>query len=176
MYRSHGLEIDDKHFEILIAQMLRKVRVDSAGDTRLLPGSVIEQFEFRQVNMELMSCVKIEEPGDTRFRVGDCVPRDEVERENLRVEADGERGAEWTRPTPASASTQLLGITRAAVRSDSFVAAASVQEATKVLTAAAVAGKVDYLAGLKENVILGRLVPAGTGFQAYREAEVCLRP
>ena len=176
MYRTHGVEIDDKHFEIVIAQMLRKVHVDSAGDTRFLPGSVIDEIEFRQVNMALMSCVKIEDPGDTRFRVGDCVPRDQFERENLRVDADGERKAEWTQPTPASASTQLLGITRAAVRSDSFVAAASDQEATKVLTAAALAGKVDYLAGLKENVMLGRLVPAGTGFQAYRQAEVCLRP
>ena len=125
--------------------------------------------------MELMSRVKIEDPGDTRLRVGDCVPRDQLERENLRVDASGERKAEWMQPTPASASTQLLGMTRAAVRFDGFVAAASDQEATKVLTAAALAGKVDFLAGLKENVILGRLVPAGTGFSAYRDAEVCVR-
>ena len=176
VYRSQRVEIDDKHLEIIIAQMLRKVRVDSVGDTPLLPGSVIDKFEFRRVNMELMSCVKIKDPGDTEFRVGDCVPRDHFEQENLRVEAAGERKAEWIRPKPAAASTQLLGITKAAVQSESFISAASFQETTKVLTEAALAGKVDYLVGLKENVILGHLVPAGTGFKAHLEAEVRIRP
>jgi DNA-directed RNA polymerase subunit beta' len=176
VYRSQRVEIDDKHLEIIIAQMLRKVRVDSVGDTPLLPGSVIDKFEFRRVNHELMSCVKIKDPGDTEFRVGDCVPRDHFEQENLRVEAAGQRKAEWIRPKPAAASTQLLGITKAAVQSESFISAASFQETTKVLTEAALAGKVDYLVGLKENVILGHLVPAGTGFQAPLEAEVRIRP
>ena len=123
-----------------------------------------------------MSCVKIKDPGDTEFRVGDIVPRDHFEQENLRVEAAGETKAEWIRPKPAAASTQLLGITKAAVQSESFISAASFQETTKVLTEAALAGKVDYLVGLKENVILGHLVPAGTGFKAHLEAEVRIRP
>jgi DNA-directed RNA polymerase subunit beta' len=160
VYRSQRVEIDDKHLEIIVAQMLRKVRVDSVGDTPLLPGSVIDKFEFRRVNMELMSCVKVKDPGDTEFR----------------VEGAGERKAEWIRPKPAAASTQLLGITKAAVQSESFISAASFQETTKVLTEAALAGKVDYLVGLKENVILGHLVPAGTGFKAHLEAEVRIRP
>jgi DNA-directed RNA polymerase subunit beta' len=176
VYRSQRVEIDDKHLEIIIAQMLRKVRVESGGDTGLLPGSVIDKFEFRRVNQELMNCVKIKDPGETDFRQGDIVPRDHFEAENLRVEAAGSRKAEWLRPKPAAASTQLLGITKAAVQSDSFISAASFQETTKVLTEAALAGKVDYLVGLKENVILGHLVPAGTGFKNHQEAEVRIKP
>ena len=89
VYRSQRVEIDDKHLEIIIAQMLRKVRVESVGDTPLLPGSVIDKFEFRRVNHDLMTCVKIKDPGDVDFRVGDIVPRDHFEQENLRVEAAG---------------------------------------------------------------------------------------
>nr|WP_206107679.1 DNA-directed RNA polymerase subunit beta' [Paludisphaera rhizosphaerae] len=176
VYRSQRVEIDDKHLEIIIAQMLRKVRVDSLGDTGLLPGSVIDKFEFRRVNNELMGCVKVKDPGETDFRVGDIVPRDTFEQENLRVEAANGKKAEWTRTKPAAASTQLLGITKAAVSSDSFISAASFQETTKVLTEAALAGKSDYLVGLKENVILGHLVPAGTGFKSHLDAEVRIHP
>jgi DNA-directed RNA polymerase subunit beta' len=120
--------------------------------------------------------VKIKDPGETEFRVGDIVPRDHFDQENLRVEAAGAKKAEWIRPKPAAASTQLLGITKAAVQSESFISAASFQETTKVLTEAALAGKVDYLVGLKENVILGHLVPAGTGFKSHLDAEVRIRP
>ncbi|AMV36403.1 DNA-directed RNA polymerase subunit beta' [Planctomyces sp. SH-PL62] len=176
VYRSQRVEIDDKHLEIIIAQMLRKVRVDSLGDTGLLPGSVIDKFEFRRVNNELVGCVKVKDPGDTDYRIGDIVPRDHFEQENLRVESGGGKKAEWTRTKPAAASTQLLGITKAAVQSESFISAASFQETTKVLTEAALAGKSDYLVGLKENVILGHLVPAGTGFKSHLEAEVRIHP
>ncbi len=176
VYRSQRVEIDDKHLEIIIAQMLRKVRVESVGDTPLLPGSVIDKFEFRRVNQELMNCVKIKAAGDTEYRVGEIMPRDLFEQENVRIEAADQKKAEWIRPKPAAASTQLLGITKAAVQSDSFISAASFQETTKVLTEAALAGKVDTLVGLKENVILGHLVPAGTGFKAHLDAEVRIRP
>ncbi len=176
VYRSQRVEIDDKHLEIIVAQMLRKVRVDSVGDTNLLPGSVIDKFEFRRTNLELMGGVKIKDAGQTEFRVGEIIPREVFEQENLRAESEGQRKAEWIRPKPASASTQLLGITKAAVQSESFISAASFQETTKVLTEAALAGKVDYLVGLKENVILGHLVPAGTGFKAHLDAEVRIRP
>jgi DNA-directed RNA polymerase subunit beta' len=172
VYRSQRVEIDDKHLEIIVAQMLRKVKVESVGDTGLLPGSVIDKFDFRRVNQELMGCVKVKDPGETDLTQGEIVARDHFEAENLRVEANGGKRAEFTRPKPASASTQLLGITKAAVQSDSFISAASFQETTKVLTEAALAGKVDYLVGLKENVILGHLVPAGTGFKTHQEAEV----
>jgi DNA-directed RNA polymerase subunit beta' len=176
VYRSQRVEIDDKHLEIIIAQMLRKVRIESVGDTGLLPGSVVDKFEFRAKNMELMAAVKIKDPGETDFRQGDIVPRDHFDQENFRVEQSGAKKSEWIRPKPASASTQLLGITKAAVSSDSFISAASFQETTKVLTEAALAGKSDFLVGLKENVILGHLVPAGTGFKSHQEAEVRIRP
>ncbi|RUL88754.1 DNA-directed RNA polymerase subunit beta' [Tautonia sociabilis] len=176
VYRAQRVEIDDKHLEIIVSQMLRKVKIESVGDTNLLPGSVIDKFEFRRTNQELLGCVKVKDPGDTDFRTGDIVPRETFEKENARVEENGGAKAEWVRPKPAAASTQLLGITKAAVQSESFISAASFQETTKVLTEAALAGKVDYLVGLKENVILGHLVPAGTGFKLHQDAEVRIRP
>jgi len=177
VYRAQRVEIDDKHLEIICAQMLRKVRVDHGGDTGLLPGSVIDKFEFRRKNEELRDSVKIKDPGDAaELREGEVVSRDYVDKVNAEIEAKGGRKVEWTRPQPARASTQLLGITKAAVQSESFISAASFQETTKVLTEAALAGKVDRLVGLKENVILGHLVPAGTGFKLHQEAEVRIRP
>jgi DNA-directed RNA polymerase subunit beta' len=172
VYRSQGVEIDDKHIEIIISQMLRKLRVDTVGDTALLPGAVMDKFQFRSRNRQLADCVKVTDPEETEYKLGDIVPRDVFDQENSRVEAMGGQIAKWQNPEPATASTQLLGITKAAVQSDSFISAASFQETTKVLTEAALAGKVDRLVGLKENVILGHLVPAGTGFRIYQESEV----
>jgi DNA-directed RNA polymerase subunit beta' len=176
VYRSQSVEINDKHIEITVAQMLRKVRVENGGDTGLLPGAVIDKFQFRLRNQQIAHCIKVTDPGDTEFKVDDIVPRDVFDNQNAAVEANSGRPAKHARPQPATASTQLLGITKAAVQSDSFISAASFQETTKVLTEAALAGKVDHLVGLKENVILGHLVPAGTGFKAYQESEVRIRP
>jgi len=131
IYRFCGEEINDKHIEVIISQMLRKVQVgEDVGDTDLLPGSIVDKFRFRA--------------------------------ENERVVGKGGK--------PASATSLLLGITKAALRSESFISAASFQETTKVLTEAALAGKQDNLLGLKENVILGHMIPAGTGFAKYRNA------
>ena len=176
VYRSQRVEINDKHIEIIVAQMLRKVRIESVGDTGLLPGSIMDKFEFRAANQGLTKCQKISEKGDSDFAVGSIVPKDALEQENAKIEALGGDPAKGTRPKPATASTQLLGITKASVQSASFISAASFQETTKVLTEAALAGKVDKLVGLKENVILGHLVPAGTGFRTYQESEVRIRP
>ena len=104
------------------------------------------------------------------------MPKDALEQVNAQIEALGGEPAKGVKPKPATASTQLLGITKAAVQSSSFISAASFQETTKVLTEAALAGKVDHLVGLKENVILGHLVPAGTGFRTYQQSEVRIRP
>jgi DNA-directed RNA polymerase subunit beta' len=104
------------------------------------------------------------------------VPKDALEQTNAQIEALGGTPAKGSRPKSATASTQLLGITKAAVQSSSFISAASFQETTKVLTEAALAGKVDHLVGLKENVILGHLIPAGTGFRQFQESEVRYRP
>jgi DNA-directed RNA polymerase subunit beta' len=176
VYRSQRVEIDDKHIEIVVSQMLRKLRVEDVGDSTMLPGVVIDKFEFRKANEQLMECVKITDPGNTEFQIGDIVPASTLEEVNAQVEAADQKSAKSTRPKPATASIQLLGITKAAVQSESFISAASFQETTKVLTEAALAGKVDNLVGLKENVILGHLIPAGTGFHIHQEAEVRIRP
>lgn len=176
VYRSQRVEIDDKHIEIIVAQMLRKVRIESVGDTGLLPGSIMDKFEFREVNKNLTHCVRISHKGDSDFTENSIVPKDALEQQNAQIEALGGDAAKGAKPKPATASTQLLGITKAAVQSSSFISAASFQETTKVLTEAALAGKVDKLVGLKENVILGHLIPAGTGFRTYQESEVRINP
>ncbi|HZZ71304.1 MAG TPA: DNA-directed RNA polymerase subunit beta' [Pirellulales bacterium] len=175
VYRSQRVDIDDKHIEIIVAQMLRKVRIESVGDTGLLPGSIMDKFEFRAVNQSLAGCLKISDKGDSEFAVGTIVPKDALEQANAQIEALGGTPAKGVKPKNATASTQLLGITKAAVQSSSFISAASFQETTKVLTEAALAGKVDNLVGLKENVILGHLIPAGTGFKTFQESEVRIR-
>jgi DNA-directed RNA polymerase subunit beta' len=176
VYRSQRVDIDDKHIEITISQMLRKVKVETMGDTGLLPGSVIDRFAFREVNNRLKDCVKIKDPGDSKFEPGKIVSKDAYEEVRATLEAEEKNPPSHENPVPATCSTQLLGITKAAVQSDSFISAASFQETTKVLTEAALSGKVDYLVGLKENVILGHLIPAGTGFQSHQEAEVRIAP
>ena len=156
--------------------MLRKVKIENPGDTSLLPGVDMDRFDFRAENQKLASCVKITDKGDTDFEQGTIVTREAFEQTNTQIEALGGHAARGSRPKPATASTQLLGITKAAVQSASFISAASFQETTKVLTEAALGGKVDGLVGLKENVILGHLIPAGTGFRSFQESEVRYRP
>jgi DNA-directed RNA polymerase subunit beta' len=132
VYRSQGVSIDDKHIEVIVRQMLRKVRVETPGDTELLPGELIDRFTIDEVNRAVLA-------------------------------QDGE---------PATAKTVLLGVTKASLNTDSFLAAASFQETTRVLTDAAISGKKDRLQGLKENVIIGKLIPAGSGlFARTRRAE-----
>ncbi len=176
VYRSQRVDINDKHIEIIIARMLRKVQIENPGDTNLLPGSVMDKFDFRKVNEGLAKCLKISDKGDGEFEVDTIVPKDALDEVNANIESLGGDSAKGSRPRPATASTQLLGITKAAVQSSSFISAASFQETTKVLTEAALAGKIDNLVGLKENVILGHLIPAGTGFRTFQESEVRIRP
>ncbi len=176
VYRAQRVAIDDKHIEIVVSQMLRKVRIDNVGDTTMLPGSVVDKYEFRNVNNDLQSKVRITDAGDSEYHPGDIVSVSEVEEVNAEIEAAEGEVVAFAKPKSCSASTQLLGITKAAVQSESFISAASFQETTKVLTEAAIAGKVDNLVGLKENVILGHLIPAGTGFKIHQDAEVRIRP
>jgi DNA-directed RNA polymerase subunit beta' len=176
VYRSQRVDINDKHIEIIIARMLRKVKIESPGDTNLLPGSVTDKFDFRAVNANLGKCLKITDKGDSDFEPGTIVPQDALDQVNAQIESLGGSPTEGVRPKPATASTQLLGITKAAVQSSSFISAASFQETTKVLTEAALSGRTDNLVGLKENVILGHLIPAGTGFRMFQDSEVRIRP
>ena len=175
VYQSQRVEINDKHCEIIIARMLRKVKIENPGDTNLLPGLVMDKFQFRKANEELSSCLRVTSAGDSDFTEGVIIPKETFEQTNAQIEALGGTPAKGKKPKSSTASTQLLGITKAAVQSNSFISAASFQETTKVLTEAALAGKVDRLVGLKENVILGHLIPAGTGFRVFQEAEVKYR-
>ncbi|MFN9718177.1 MAG: DNA-directed RNA polymerase subunit beta' [Planctomycetota bacterium] len=168
VYRAQRVEIDDKHIEIVIAQMLRKVRVDNVGDTDLLPGVLVDKFELKKVNDSLESMGKVTDPGGSDFEIGDKVAVTDIEA----VNAELSKPIKYTSLRRAKASPQLLGITKAAVSSESFISAASFQETTKVLTEAALGGRVDNLVGLKENVILGHLIPAGTGFHLHQDSQV----
>jgi len=176
VYRAQRVVIDDKHIELVVSQMLRKVKVEEVGDTILLPGVLIDRMEFRKINQALQSCLRVTDPGDSEFQEGDVVPIDTIQQVNQELEASSAKPVKTAKPRPASASTQLLGITKAAVQSESFISAASFQETTKVLTEAAIAGKSDSLVGLKENVILGHLIPAGTGFKLHQNSEVRIKP
>ena len=137
VYRQQGVDINDKHIEVIVRQMMRKVKVEDAGDTSLLAGTTIDSFEFEDANAEVQARI---DAGETELRLATC-------------------------------SMVLLGITKASLATDSFLSAASFQETTKVLTDAAIKGKVDHLIGLKENVIIGKLIPAGAGLMAYRDFE-----
>jgi DNA-directed RNA polymerase subunit beta' len=172
VYRSQGVTINDKHIEVILAQMLRKVHVVQVGDSSLLPGDVIDKFRFIGENKRLAKSLRVADGGDTEFVEGDIVPREKIEQANLEVEARGGQPAKTRRPRPANAKTLLLGITKASLQSDSFLSAASFQESTKVFTEASLAGRVDELRGLKENVILGHLIPAGTSFKPYLDMRV----
>jgi DNA-directed RNA polymerase subunit beta' len=176
VYRSQRVEIDDKHVEIIVSQMLRKVKVEEVGDTGLLPGSMMDKFRFKRKNEELLKSVRIETVNDSTFTEGEIVPKEIFDEKVAELKAEGKKAPKAGKPKPARATTQLLGITKASVQSESFISAASFQETTKVLTEAALASKVDFLVGLKENVILGHLIPAGTGFKTHIESEVRIRP
>jgi DNA-directed RNA polymerase subunit beta' len=167
VYRSQGVKINDKHIEIILNQMLRKVKVEDAGDSKFLPGEVVDKFRFRQGNELLGQSVRVADPGGTGFKEGDVVTKQELKEANEASEAAGKSSAKTKKPRPARAKTLLLGITKASLQSESFISAASFQETTKVLTEAALAGAVDMLVGLKENVILGHLIPAGTAFNPH---------
>ena len=173
VYRSQNVTINDKHIEIVVSQMLRRVSIEDGGDTKLLQGDTVDRFEFRRRNNELKDCVKVVETGDTDFREGEIVRKIDFDMKNdALIAANPEaRQATYVTPRKARCKPQILGITKAAVQSDSFLSAASFQETTKVLTEAALSYKIDRLVGLKENVIVGRLIPAGTGFNMYQKAE-----
>ena len=172
VYRTQKQTIDDKHFEIILSQMLRKVLVESVGDADLLPGEVIDKFRFRAENERLAKSLRIGDPGDTEFIPGEIIGRDKAEQANTEVGAKEGTPAKTRRARPATAKTLLLGVTKASLQSESFLSAASFQESTKVFTEVALAGKVDKLRGLKENVILGHLIPAGTSFKPYLEMKL----
>ncbi len=172
VYRAQGVTINDKHIELILSQMLRKVRVESPGDTDLLPHEVVDKYTFRMKNNEAASFVRISEAGDTELTVGELYGREAVKEANAKAESEGKEPAKAKKSKPATGVTLLLGITKASLSSDSFLSGASFQETTKVLTEASLKGAEDELIGLKENVLLGHLIPAGTGFREYMDIRV----
>jgi DNA-directed RNA polymerase subunit beta' len=172
VYRSQGVKINDKHIEIILNQMLRKVKVEDAGDTKFLPGEVVDKFKFRQGNETVAQSLRVADPGGTDYKEGDVILKSELKDSNEAAEAAGKEPAKGKKPRPARGKTLLLGITKASLQSESFISAASFQETTKVLTEAALAGAVDTLVGLKENVILGHLIPAGTAFAPHQQLRI----
>jgi len=173
VYRSQNVGINDKHIEIICSQMMRKVEIETVGDSSFLPGEVVDKFVFRKENEKLTNSVRITDVKDANdLQVGQIVDKKELAVINEKVENFGGKGAVGQKAKPATANTLLLGITKASLWSESFIAAASFQETTKVLTEAALAGKTDELYGLKENVILGHLIPAGTAFKPHLDIKV----
>jgi len=172
VYRSQNVTINDKNIEVILSQMLQKVEIDVVGDSNFLPGDIVPKHTFKKVNEELAQSLKITEAGETDLVVGQVYTKQQIEAANEKVEKLGGETAKGKKPRPATAKTLLMGITKASLQSESFISAASFQETTKVLTEASLAGKVDDLLGLKENVILGHLIPAGTAFRPHLEMRV----
>ena len=172
VYRAQSVTINDKHIEIILSQMMNKVEIENVGDSAFLPGEVVDKFVFRRSNIELSKSLKISDAGDTDLEVGQLLTKEEIEAANEKAEMLGGEPAKGKKPRPATANTLLLGITKASLQSDSFLSAASFQETTKVLTEAALSGTKDDLHGLKENIILGHLIPAGTAFKPYLDMKI----
>ncbi len=172
VYRAQGVPISDKHIETILSCMLSKALVRKPGDTDLLPEEIVDRSLVRQKNMTLAKQVRISDAGDTSFVEGDLVERSEVKEANALAEAEGKAPAKTKKCVAATYEIRLLGITKASLQSDSFLSSASFQETTKVLTEASLRGATDDLKGLKENVLLGHLIPAGTGFKPYTQMVV----
>ena len=170
VYRLQGVKINDKHFEIIVRQMMRKVQIDEPGDTRFLEQQVVDKLEFMEENDRIWGKKVVVDAGDSQnMQAGQIVTARKLRDENSMLKRRDLKPVE-VRDAVAATSTQILqGITRAALQTSSFMSAASFQETTKVLNEAAINGKIDKLEGMKENVICGHLIPAGTGQREFEK-------
>jgi len=169
VYRMQGVKINDKHFEVIVRQMMNKVQIDDPGDTRFLPEQIVDKWEFMEVNDELYDKVVVTDPGESpTMRAGMIITVRKLRDENSVLKRKDQKPVEVRDVIPATSNQILQGITRAALQTSSFMSAASFQETTKVLNEAAILGKSDPLEKLKENVICGHLIPAGTGEPKYQ--------
>ena len=170
VYRLQGVKINDKHFEVVVRQMMRKVRILDPGDSIFLENQLIFRYDFMKENDSLYGMKIIDEVGDSEnLKQGQIISSRQLRDENSLLEREGKVLVVARDASPATAKPELQGITRASLQTKSFISAASFQETTKVLNEAAVNGKVDFLEGLKENVIVGHKIPAGTGLRAYND-------
>jgi DNA-directed RNA polymerase subunit beta' len=167
IYRLQGVKINDKHIGIIVRQMLQKVQILDGGDSMFLEGDQVDRSTFLEENEKVVEKVVVADPGDSLFREGDLTDKKTIELINRDLKKDKKKPIKYRKAKPSSFTPVLLGITQAALNTESFISAASFQETTKVLTEAAVSGKEDALIGLKENVIMGHLIPAGTGLAKY---------
>ena len=163
VYRLQGVKINDKHIEVIVGQMMQKVSVKDPGDTWFLEEDRVAKREFFAENDRISKMVIVNEIGDSDLEADTMIDRSEFLEINKELKAAGKEVATYRKPKPATFEPILMGITRASLNTESFISAASFQETTRVLTDASTAGKTDYLQGLKENVAVGRLIPAGTG-------------
>ncbi|MBT7459015.1 MAG: DNA-directed RNA polymerase subunit beta' [Flavobacteriaceae bacterium] len=170
VYRLQGVKINDKHFEVVVRQMMRKVRIEDSGDTIFLENQLVHKYDFIIENDQLFGCKVVTEVGDSEnLKAGQIVSARQLRDENSLLRRDDKALVEARDAVNATATPILQGITRASLQTKSFISAASFQETTKVLNEAAVSGKVDTLEGLKENVIVGHKIPAGTGNRAFND-------
>jgi DNA-directed RNA polymerase subunit beta' len=170
VYRLQGVKINDKHFEVIVRQMMRKVEIEDQGDTKFLEKQIVDKWEFMDENDWIYDKKVIVDAGDSQiFKPGMIVTSRKLRDENSMLKRKDLKLVEARDAVPATSSQVLQGITRAALQTKSFMSAASFQETTKVLNEAAIHGKIDYLEGLKENVIVGHKIPAGTGLREYEK-------
>ena len=173
VYRLQGVKINDKHFEIIVRQMMRKVQIGNPGDTGFLPEELVDKWKFMDTNDEIYGKYYVLDGGDSqKYYPGCIISEHDMRGENDSLARQGLKVMAVREAVPATASLVLQGITRAALKTDSFISAASFQETTKVLSEAAIRARVDNLEGLKENVISGHLIPAGTGLKEYQDLVV----
>ena len=170
VYRMQDVKINDKHFEVIVRQMMRKVEVDDPGDTKFLEGDLVNRIDFNEENDWIFGRSVIEDAGDsTKFKVGEIVSARDFREENSNLKRKDMKLLQARQAKPATAKQVLQGITRASLQTNSWISAASFQETTKVLTEASIRAKTDFLLGMKENVIVGHKIPAGTGLRSYND-------
>jgi DNA-directed RNA polymerase subunit beta' len=173
VYRLQGVKINDKHFEVIVRQMMRKVEIEDPGDTRFLEGELVNKTDFQEENDLIWDKKVIIEVGDSiKYQRGQIVTARDVRDENSMLKRQDKRGLEVRDVFPSTGKQVLQGITRASLQTRSWISAASFQETTKILTEAAVNAKTDKLLGLKENVIVGKLIPSGTGLRIFENVVV----
>ncbi len=168
VYRLQGVKINDKHIEVIVRQMMRKVTIEDQGDTKFLEGDVVDKLEFQEENDWIFDKVVVTDSGSSeKLLPGQIITLREIREENSGLRRADKTLVQYRNAQPATSSPNLLGITKASLGTFSWISAASFQETTKVLSQAAIAGKSDYMWGLKENVITGNLIPAGTGMKEF---------
>lgn len=173
VYRLQGVKISDKHFEVIVRQMMRKMEIEDPGDTKFLQGELINKIDFQEENDQIWDKKVVEDPGDSdEVRTGQIITAKKLRDVNSILKRRDLKLVTVRDANPATGKPILQGITRASLQTRSFISAASFQETTKVLTEAAINAKSDDLMGMKENVIVGQKIPAGTGIRAYQHTIV----